>query len=74
MATKVTTIPASGDQISPDAIPPEEIGGECKFVLHDDMRITFFCDGEAVLTIPESVTARLGRMLQGMRFDTFYLS
>lgn len=74
MPKQTDTTPAFGDPIPTAVIPNEESEGEVRFILHDDMRITFFCDGEAVLTIPESVTARLGRMLQGMRFDTFYLS
>ena len=55
--------------IQPSAIPSEEPVGEVRFILHDDMRITFYVAGEAALTIPGSVTARLGKMLQSMPFD-----
>ena len=74
MPKQTNTIPTFGDPIPTDVIPNEESEGEVRFILHDDMRITFYVAGEVVLTIPESVTARLGKMLQGMRFDAFYLS
>lgn len=69
MPTQSVTTPGFDAPIPPHAIPNEEPAGEVRFILHDDMRMTFYVDGDAVLTIPGDVTARLGKMLQSMPFD-----
>ena len=71
MPKQTDTTPAFGDPIPTDAIPNEESEGEVRFILHDDMRMTFYVAGEVVLTIPASVTARLGTMLRGMPSDPY---
>lgn len=69
MPKQTDTTPAFGDPIPTGVIPNEEPASEVRFILHDDMRMTFYVAGEAVLTIPGAVTARLGKMLQSMPFD-----
>lgn len=64
MPKQTVTIPAFGAPIPPGVMPNEEPEGEIRFVLHDDMRMTFYVAGEAVLTIPKPVTGRIGKMLQ----------
>lgn len=71
MPKQTDTTPAFGAPIPPGAMPNEEPEGEVRFILHDDMRMTFYVAGEAVLTIPGDVTARLGTMLRGMPSDPY---
>lgn len=71
MPKQTDTTPAFGDPIPTSVTPNEEPASEVRFILHDDMRMTFYVAGEAVLTISGDVTARLGTMLRGMPSDPY---